>query len=150
MANLSKIANQTKELKQVASQIKNVALFFAPKKTGKLKTALNAANRPDSMFKVTNVGSGTRFSFTLNIAPTGAEYGKFWNSPNISRTVRDGKTPNVPRSLDFGKQALDDKSVKTEIDRLIGGYTNALIGEKVKVLVGDKLEKRFRQLSSIK
>jgi hypothetical protein len=150
MANLTKTADQTKGLKQVATQIKNAALFFAPKKTGNLKRALNTANRPESMVKVTNIGGGTRFTFSLIIAPSGAEYGKFWNSPNVSSTVRKGKTPNVPRSIDYGMQAVNDKSVKTEIDRLIGGYTDALIGEKVRVLVGGKLEKGFQQLSSIK
>lgn len=150
MANLSKVSNPIKELKQVATQIKNVALFFAPKKTGNLKRALNAENRPDSMFKIANIGAGTRFTFSLNIAPSGAEYGKFWNSPNVSSTVRKGKTPNVPRSIDYGIQALNDKSVKTEIDRLIAGYSDALVSEKIRVLVGGKLEKGFQQLSSIK
>jgi hypothetical protein len=149
MANLANTATQTKALKQVSTTLKNAALFFAPIRTGNLKRALNTANRPDSMYKTTTSGNSTRFSFVLNISPTGAEYGKFWNSPNISQTVRDGKTKNVPRSLDFGQQAADDKSVKTEIDRLMQGYTAAIVGEKVKVL-GTILEKGFQQLSSIK
>ena len=133
MANLSSIVRGNKQLNQVANQIKNVALFYAPKKTGNLKRRLNQANRPANMIKVINGKSKSVISLSLNVAPDGAEYGKYWNSPNVSRTVRNGKTKNVPRSIDFGKQALEDPSVKKEWSQFFkefsDDYVKAVIRE---------------------
>lgn len=114
MANLSSIVKGNKKLNQVANQLKNVALFYAPKKTGNLKRKLNQANRPSNMIKIMSGSTKSSISISLNVAPTGAEYGKYWNSPNVSETVRKGKTKNVPRSIDYGKQAMEDPSVKRE------------------------------------
>lgn len=131
MANLSSIVRGNKQLNQVANQIKNVALFYAPKKTGNLKRKLNQANRPSSMIKIINGKSKSVISLSLNVAPDGAEYGKWWNSPNVSRTVRNGKTKNVPRSIDFGKQALEDPSVKKEWSQFFKEFSD----EYVKAIV---------------
>lgn len=131
MANLSSIVRGNKSLNQVANQIKNVALFYAPKKTGNLKRKLNQANRPSSMIKIINGKSKSVISVSLNVSPDGAEYGKWWNSPNVSRTVRNGKTKNVPRSIDFGKQALEDPSVKKEWSQFFKEFSD----EYVKAIV---------------
>jgi hypothetical protein len=115
MANLSSIVRGNKELNKVATQIKNIALFYAPKKTGNLKRKMNQANRPSNMIKILSGSSKVSIGISLDIAPNGAEYGKYWNSPNVSKTVRNGKTKNVPRSIDYGKKAMEDPQTKKEI-----------------------------------
>lgn len=115
MATLNQVVKGSKELEQISAQIKNVALFFAPKKTGNLKRRMNQANKPAKMFKIKGSPQKQTIAFSLNIAPDGAKYGKFWNRPNLSSTVEGGKTKNVPRSIDFGKQAMNDPSVKKEL-----------------------------------
>lgn len=133
MANLSSLVKGSKQLNQVANQIKNVALFFAPKKTGNLKRKMNQANKPSSMIKIIRGKEKSNISISLDVAPSGAEYGKYWNSPNVSKSVRNGKTKNVPRSIDYGKQAMQDPSVKREwqqfFDEFSEEYVKAIVKE---------------------
>jgi hypothetical protein len=124
MANLSSIVRGNKELNKVATQIKNIALFYAPKKTGNLKRKMNQANRPSNMIKILSGSSKVSIGISLDIAPNGAEYGKYWNSPNVSRTVRDGKTKNVPRSIDYGKKAMDDPQTKKELNDFLKQFAD--------------------------
>ena len=35
-------------------------------------------------------------TISIDYAPEGAEYGMFWNDPTVSRTVKHGKTKNIP------------------------------------------------------
>jgi hypothetical protein len=124
MANISKLVRGNKELNKVATQIKNIALFYAPKKTGNLKRKMNQANRPSNMIKISSGNTKFTIGVSLDIAPSGAEYGKYWNSPNVSRTVRNGKTRNVPRSIDYGKKALEDPQTKRELANFIKQFAD--------------------------
>ena len=133
MATVNQIVTANKTLDQVASQLKNVALFYAPKRTGNLKRALNRENKPSNMVKLTKRGEKQKISITLNVSPTGAEYGKYWNDPNVSETVRKGKTRNVPRSINFGEKALNDPSVKKEFNKFIKEFGD----EYIKTLISE-------------
>jgi len=124
MANLTSIVRGNKELNKVATQIKNIALFYAPKKTGNLKRKMNQANRPSNMIKILSGSSKVSIGISLDIAPNGAEYGKYWNSPNVSKTVRNGKTKNVPRSIDYGKKAMDDPQTKKELNDFLKQFAD--------------------------
>jgi len=124
MANLTSIIRGNKELNKVATQIKNIALFYAPKKTGNLKRKMNQANRPANMIKILSGSTKVSIGISLDIAPDGAEYGKYWNSPNVSRTVRNGKTRNVPRSIDYGKKAMDDPQTKKELNDFLKQFAD--------------------------
>jgi len=99
-------------LKDIAKQIGGLTVAKAPqslkgtkrRRPGNLKRALARANTPD---KVLNTNPKTKsFSFEINYAPPGAEYGMWWNDPTVSNTVRDGKTPNVPDSINFAEKAI--------------------------------------------
>lgn len=133
MANLGQIVKGARRLEEVASQVKNVALFYAPIKTGNLKRKMNQANKPAKMVKVIAGKEKATVKLTLNIAPDGAEYGKYWNSPNVSETVRKGRTKNVPRSIDYGKQTFQDESVKRELksffEEFSAEYVKAILKE---------------------
>jgi hypothetical protein len=133
MANLTSLIRGNKELNKVATQIKNITLFYAPKKTGNLKRKLNQANRPANMIKILSGSTKATIGISLDIAPDGAEYGKYWNSPNVSKTVRNGKTKNVPRSIDYGKKGLEDPQTKRELakffDEFAADYAKTILKE---------------------
>ena len=128
-------------LAQIANKIRDLAVLKAPKKTGNLKRKLADYNRPSGMIKQSKAGSKRSFTFELDVSPPGAEYGKFWNDPNVSSTVRSGKTPNVPQSINFAQQAINDPLVQKMID----DYVNALVDE-IAVEVGNIVEKEFKDI----
>lgn len=128
MANLDKVVKKTPTFAQVANLIKKKAVAFAPKKTGNLKNKLDTYNRPAGMVKQkTNGKREVSFSFTIDVSPPGAEYGKFWNDPNVSDSVRKGKTPNVPKSINFADKAMEDQEVKLMIDKIVNDMTNDIV-----------------------
>jgi hypothetical protein len=129
MANLDKVVKKTPTLDQIANTIRKKAVALAPKKTGNLKNKLETYNRPAGMVKQKVSGKKmVSLSFTLDVSPPGAEYGKFWNDPNVSDSVRNGKTPNVPKSINFADKALEDPEVKLMIDKVISDMTNQIVG----------------------
>jgi len=129
MANLDKVVKKTPTLDQVANTIRKKAVALAPKKTGNLKSKLETYNRPSGMVKQKLSGKKMiSLSFTLDVSPPGAEYGKFWNDPNVSDSVRKGKTPNVPKSINFADKAMEDPEVKRMIDKVISDLTNDIVG----------------------
>ena len=115
-----------KTLAQIANRIRDLAVLKAPKKTGNLKRKLADYNRPSGMIKQSKLAGSRSFEFELDISPPGAEYGKFWNDPNVSETVRNGKTPNVPKSINFAQQALNDPTVQKMIDDLVSEITDEI------------------------
>lgn len=137
MASLSSIAKGSKELKDVAQQLKNVALFFAPKKTGNLKRKMNQANKPSRMIKIRNGNVKQTITIKLDVAPVGAEYGKWWNSPNLAGSIEEGNTKNIPRSIDFGKQAMNDPSVKKEFAKFFKEFAD----DYTKLIIKDLKQK---------
>lgn len=129
MASLDKVVKKTPTLDQIANTIRKKAVALAPKKTGNLKNKLETYNRPAGMIKQKVSGKKmVSLSFTIDVSPPGAEYGKFWNDPNVSDSVRNGKTPNVPKSINFADKALEDPEVKMMIDKVISDMTNQIVG----------------------
>jgi hypothetical protein len=118
-----------KTLAQIANRIRDLAVLKAPKKTGNLKRKLADYNRPSGMIKQSKVAGSRSFEFELDISPPGAEYGKFWNDPNVSETVRKGKTPNVPKSINFAQQALNDPTVQKMIDELVSEIADEIVSD---------------------
>ena len=118
-----------KTLAQIANRIRDLAVLKAPKKTGNLKRKLADYNRPSGMIKQSKVKGSRSFEFELDVSPPGAEYGKFWNDPNVSETVRRGKTPNVPKSINFAQQALNDPTVQKMIDDLVSEITDEIVSD---------------------
>lgn len=111
-------------LKDIAKQIGGLAVAKAPIKTGRLKKALARANTPDKVLK-TDLKTKS-FSFEIDYAPPGAEYGMYWNDPTVSKTVRDGKTKNIPESINYASKAINSPIV----DSLIQDYMDE-IGKQV-------------------
>jgi hypothetical protein len=119
-------------LKDIARQISGLAVAKAPKRTGNLKKQLQRANTPSQVLKESKGG----FSFEINYAPPGAEYGMFWNDPTVSKTVSGGKTKNIPQSINFADKALNSPIV----DSLLQDYIeeiSAQVAKQVKSAIDD-------------
>jgi hypothetical protein len=121
MASLNDISKSSPTLAQIANTIKNKAVKLAPKRTGNLKRQLDTYNRPSGMIKRTLQGGVISYSFEIDVAPPGAEYGKWWNDPTVSRTVK-GK-PGV----NFASRAINDQQVQQLIDKLVNDATNDIV-----------------------
>ena len=126
-------------LAQIANRIRDLAVIKAPKKTGNLKRKLADYNRPSGMIKQSKTNSTRSFEFELDVSPPGAEYGKFWNDPNVSSTVRKGKTPNVPKSINFAQQAINDPQIQKMIDDYVSQIADEVANE-----VGKSIERELK------
>lgn len=124
-------------LAQIATTYKNLAVARAPRKTGKLKNQLGSFNRPSGMVKV--LGEN-KFELTLDVAPPGAEYGKFWNDPNVSYQVANQKTGNKDK-INFAQQALNSAEIKNQIDEFINGKVDVMLKDVVNNRIGKVFSK---------
>ena len=120
MATLKDISKNTPTLAQIANTIKKTAVKLAPKDTGNLKRQLDTYNRPSGMVKSSINGGVISYSFQIDVSPPGADYGKWWNDPTVSRTV-EGK-PEV----NFASRAINSPEVKQLIDKLVNDTANNL------------------------
>lgn len=112
-------------LSQIATKIKNLAAAKAPVKTGNLRRKISDFNRPSGMIKETKTKGSRSFEFTLDVSPPGAEYGKWWNDPTVSKTVRNGKTKNIPDSINFAEKAINDP----QVEKMIQDYLSTIADE---------------------
>lgn len=120
MASLKDISKNTPTLAGIANTIKKTAVKLAPKDTGNLKRQLDTYNRPSGMVKTGINGGVISYSFELDVSPPGADYGKWWNDPTVSRTVK-GK-PEV----NFASRAINSPEVKQLIDKLVNDTADNL------------------------
>ena len=107
------MAIKPQSLKDLAKTIRNVGSALAPRRTGNLRNALRSYNTPDRMVKTDKNGDAT---VTFFVAPPNAKYGKFWNDPNVSYTVRKQKTGNKA-SINYGKKAYKSAEVKAAVQK---------------------------------
>lgn len=136
---MATLADITKKSRSLADTISRSVASRAPRKTGNLQRALIRANDVNTMFEVQGGGSrgiGVKsLTFTYNYAPDDAPYGKWWNDPSVSETVRKGKTKNVPNAINFADKGLNDPKVIRAIDELVD-----LIGESVLFKIDEELK----------
>ena len=98
-------------LKDISKQIGGLVVSKAPIKTGRLKKALARANTPANVLKEDK--NTKSFEFEIDYAPAGAEYGQWWNDPTVSKTVRNGKTKNIPQAINFADKAINSPIVES-------------------------------------
>jgi hypothetical protein len=114
-------------LAQISNKIKSLAVTKAPKRTGNLKKQLDTFNRPSGMIKESKTETSRTFEFSLDVSPPGAEYGKYWNDPTVSDTVRRGKTVNVPGAINFAQKAINDPQIEKMIDEYLAEMTDEIV-----------------------
>jgi hypothetical protein len=128
-------------LKDIAKQIVGLTVAKAPqslkgsgrKRPGNLKRALKRENTPDKVLKVNPKTKS--FSFEINYAPPGAEYGQWWNDPTVSNTVENQKTGNTD-SINFAEQAIYSPIV----DSMLNDYMDeigAMVVEEISKAIDD-------------
>jgi hypothetical protein len=130
-------------LKDIAKQIGGLTVAKAPqsfkgtkrKRPGNLKRALARANTPDKILKVDPTTKS--FSFEINYAPPGAEYGMFWNDPTVSKTVSSGQTKNIPDAINFASKAINSPI----IDSMINDYM-----DEIGIMVVEQISKAVDDL----
>jgi hypothetical protein len=112
----------TKKARTLADTISKKIASKAPVKTGNLKAKLIAGNTIDTMFEITGMDSKTKtiksLEFTYDYAPPGAEYGKYWNDPTVSDTVKNQKTGNKDK-INFAEKGLNDSKIDSKINDLV-------------------------------
>jgi hypothetical protein len=112
----------TKKARTLADTISKKIASKAPVKTGNLKAKLIAANTIDTMFEITGINSKTKtiksLEFTYDYAPAGAEYGKYWNDPTVSDSVKNQKTGNKNK-INFAEKGLNDPKINAKINELV-------------------------------
>jgi hypothetical protein len=128
-------------LAQIANRVRDLAVIKAPVKTGNLRKQLAAFNRPSGMIKQTRKGNSISIELSLDVAPPGAEYGQWWNEPTVSKTVKNGKTRNIPDAINYGDKALNDPAV----DKLINDYIQTLLNQIADETVKE-LDKELKKL----
>jgi hypothetical protein len=136
MATLQEI---TKKSRSLANTISRKVASYAPRKTGNLQSALRRANSIDTMFEVQGGASKEMIVrslvFTYNYAPDDAEYGMWWNEPTLASNIKNGKTKNIPQSINFADKGLNDPQVIAAIDELV-----SLIGDSVLERINNELK----------
>jgi hypothetical protein len=124
----------------LADIISNRVSKNAPYKTGNLQKALLRANNLNTMLNVQKGGSKQipikTVTFTIDYAPDGAEYGMWWNDPTVSKSVRNGKTKNVPSKINFVETALREPIVQKALNDIY-----SLLGDTLLAGIEDELSK---------
>jgi hypothetical protein len=126
-------------LAQLSTTYKSLAVARAPRKTGNLKNKLEAYNRPSGMVKVLGPN---KFELVLDVAPPGADYGKWWNDPNVSYQVANQTTGNDDK-INFAKQALNSSELKKQINLFMNGKVDELLKQEMGK-IGATFSKAFK------
>lgn len=129
-------AKAIKALEDVAQSIRTSVVAIAPRKTGNLKEQLYKWNTPQRILGAKKIPGSLiktgkfNLKFSIDVSPQGAEYGKYWNEPTLSRTVKNGKTKNIPRSINFAQKAMKEAIVRRKIKEL-GPILASLVGQEL-------------------
>ena len=140
---MATLADITKKSRSLADTISRSVAARAPRKTGNLQRALIRANDVNTMFEVqggSSRGIGVKsLTFTYNYAPDDAPYGMWWNEPTLASNIKNGKTKNIPQSINFAEKGLNDAQVMSAIDELV-----SLIGDSVL----ERISKELKEMES--
>jgi hypothetical protein len=135
MATVNQILSKTRTL---TNALVNQVANRAPVRTGNLKRQIKRANNVNTVFESTRGTSKSvpiqSFSFSIDYAPEGAEYGMYWNDPTVSYQVKNQKTGNKDK-INFVEQAIMTPEFQKGLDDLLD-----LIGETVAQNVADALD----------
>jgi len=109
-----------KSLRDVAKEIQSNLQKYAPYKTGNLRSRLRTANTINTIIGKNNYDFNTEtksvdIDVSVEIAPSGAEYGLWFNDPPTPRSKRRKslqKTAERKGNWNFGQRSIDDAIYK--------------------------------------
>jgi hypothetical protein len=115
-------------LEDIAVQIRTLAIKRAPIDTGNLKSRLLLQNSIKNMVKYTPHGA----EFSLDFSPTGASYGKYWNTPygkgnGTTATIKK----RYPQHFDYAEKAITDPSINAYVKEFVISLTNKVKSELI-------------------
>ena len=107
-------------LESIAVRIRELAVAKAPRDTGHLKKRIKEANTPakTKMIKVSN----NEISISLDYAPTGAEYGQWFNEPpsvNSKRRKKLKATAIRKGNWNYAIEAMNDIDLSQQFNDFI-------------------------------
>lgn len=116
---MAKIRN-IRTLESIAVGIRDLAIANAPKKTGNLKNKIRSANTPvkSKMIKQTK---DLGVTISLDYAPTGAEYGQWFNDPPAPASKRRKSLKRTAQQRGNWNYAIDAMS-DDELSRKFEAY----------------------------
>ena len=140
---------EIKTLRKIATDVRTLLEVYTPvnvipnaKTRGNLKKQMLSYNSSNKIIgkskQVSQFNIVTNWSQTLTVsyAPPGAEYGKYWNDPTVSDSVRNQKTGNTNK-INFAEQGLNDPRIDSKINELVdilGDMTLAQIDKELSLM----------------
>lgn len=137
-------------LLEVAGKLGSLISQRAPRKSGNLQRQLKQYNTGRNILSGRNSAQAEKdiisavksgkfsFEFNIDVSPPGAEYGQWWNDPTVSKTVKNGKTSNVPGKINFAQKAYQSPEFQTMFNQYIDG-----LAEKIAVNVAKNIDKEL-------
>ena len=102
-------------LKEIAATYQQKAQSFAPVKTGTMQRSIRVSYKKLGEFK-------------RSIDLSCVSYILWWNRPTISKTVRNGRTKNIPEKINFVYKAAQSPEVRDIVNEY---QTKAIIEVEV-------------------
>jgi hypothetical protein len=84
----------------------------------------NSAGAEKQLIEDLKTGTFT-FEFNIDVAPKGAEYGKYWNDPDVSQQVENQNTGNKDK-INFADQAVESAEFQSLLDDYIETLTDKI------------------------
>lgn len=134
-------------LLQVAKRLGELTSLKAPKRTGNLRKRLREVNTGRNVLGGRNSAEGRRgiiddiinntsnFVFNIDVSPSGAEYGEWWNTPPDVKSKRRKKL-SKRKEFNFYDQAYES----TEFQQLLNDYIDTLV-IKIENEIADEIQK---------
>jgi len=119
-----------RELESIAVRIRDLAIARAPKDTGNLKNSIRQANTPAKTKMIKTSSDMKEITISLDYAPVGAEYGKFWNTPygtgkGTTATIKK----RYPQHFNYGYDAINDPQLSKEFNNYLDKLGDYIISE---------------------
>lgn len=137
-------------LLEIAKRLGELTSLKAPKKTGNLRKRLREVNTGRNILGglnsagaekqiIEDLKSGTfTFTFEIDVAPQGAEYGEWWNTPPNISSDRRKKLSRRPE-FNFFDQAYNS----AEFQQLLNNYTDTL-GDKIANSIAKTIDRELK------
>ena len=105
-------------LESIAVKIRELAVAKAPRDTGNLRSKIKTANTP-AKSKMIKISNKKDITISLDYAPTGAEYGQWFNEPPTPKSKRRKalqRTAIRRGNWNYAINAINDKDLSKQFD----------------------------------